>query len=367
MQPLFTNMYLLHIKPHLMNTVTQRKPCYYYNYQLTNYNDWIQNFGTELKTTVVNNRLILPQKIGNGFAQTYKIEEGFSALINNYFLSSDVTFERAASDDFELILYFFELDLSGSKFFTVNNDAVQPENKIFNAIRVVNSMNINKLELQKNTGIKSLSIHLSNQWIQKNTTPTLEKVFTYIKKSQYLKQFVQAKQQKIINEIINLPINHPYGNLFVKSRVMRLLDKIFEEIVQRDDLEAPEKISEETFLTLQKIEYLLIQNYNTSFLSIEKLARIALMSESKLKKTFKQAFGMGLYEYYQKNRMHKAKEMLMLGKYSVGEIGANLGYQNLSNFSAAFKKEFKCLPKEVSMMYLKPQSAKQVTPTVSNK
>ncbi len=55
---------------------------------------------------------------------------------------------------------------------------------------------------------------------------------------------------------------------------------------------------------------------------------------------------MGLYEYYQKNRMHKAKELLETTKYSVSDVGSLLGYQNLSNFSHAFKKEFGQLPKD---------------------
>lgn len=71
------------------------------------------------------------------------------------------------------------------------------------------------------------------------------------------------------------------------------------------------------------------------------------MSESKLKKLFKVSFGMGLYEYFQKNRMHRAKEHILSGKYSITEVGMRLGYQNISNFSAAFRKEFQCLPSEV--------------------
>jgi AraC-like DNA-binding protein len=55
---------------------------------------------------------------------------------------------------------------------------------------------------------------------------------------------------------------------------------------------------------------------------------------------------MGLYEYYQKNRMHKAKELLHTGKYSVSQVGSMLGYQNLSNFSASFKKEFNSTPSD---------------------
>jgi AraC-like DNA-binding protein len=73
-----------------------------------------------------------------------------------------------------------------------------------------------------------------------------------------------------------------------------------------------------------------------------------LMSESKLKKLFKQSYAMGMYEYFQKNRMHKAKDLILLQKHTVSEVGSMLGYQNLSNFSAAFKKEFGCLPSELS-------------------
>jgi AraC-like DNA-binding protein len=73
------------------------------------------------------------------------------------------------------------------------------------------------------------------------------------------------------------------------------------------------------------------------------------MSESKLKKLFKQSFGMGLYEYYQKNRMHRAKEFILSAKYSISQVGSKLGYQNLSNFSAAFRKEFHCLPSEIAV------------------
>jgi hypothetical protein len=58
-------------------------------------------------------------------------------------------------------------------------------------------------------------------------------------------------------------------------------------------------------------------------------------------------FGMGMYEYYQKNRMHRAKDLILTRKHSVTAVGTMLGYQNLSNFSNAFKKEFNFLPSEV--------------------
>ena len=47
-----------------------------------------------------------------------------------------------------------------------------------------------------------------------------------------------------------------------------------------------------------------------------------------------------------KNKMHKAKELLNSGEYSVSQVGSLLGYHNLSNFSNSFKKEFNRLPRD---------------------
>ncbi len=44
--------------------------------------------------------------------------------------------------------------------------------------------------------------------------------------------------------------------------------------------------------------------------------------------------------------MNRAKVLMLTHKYSIKEIGSQLGYSNLSNFSIAFKKEFKQLPSD---------------------
>ena len=56
---------------------------------------------------------------------------------------------------------------------------------------------------------------------------------------------------------------------------------------------------------------------------------------------------MKLYEYYNRNRLEKAKDLLQSGKYSVKEVGMDIGFSNLSNFAKAFKKEFGILPNEM--------------------
>jgi AraC-like DNA-binding protein len=56
---------------------------------------------------------------------------------------------------------------------------------------------------------------------------------------------------------------------------------------------------------------------------------------------------MKLYEFYNRNRLEKAKEMLKTGHFSVKQVGYDIGFSNLSNFAKAFKKEFGLLPKDM--------------------
>ena len=81
--------------------------------------------------------------------------------------------------------------------------------------------------------------------------------------------------------------------------------------------------------------------------TISQLARDAAMSPSKLKKQFKDVFGLPVYEYFQKKRMQKARELLLEGNRSIKSVGMELGFSNLSNFSMAFRKEFGKLPSEM--------------------
>src|SRR5204863_5073225 len=77
------------------------------------------------------------------------------------------------------------------------------------------------------------------------------------------------------------------------------------------------------------------------------LSKVATMSPTKLKKDFKAMYGLPIYEYFQKNRMMRAKVLLMEGGYAVKEVGMMVGYSNLGHFAASFKKEFGVLPSEM--------------------
>jgi transcriptional regulator GlxA family with amidase domain len=59
-------------------------------------------------------------------------------------------------------------------------------------------------------------------------------------------------------------------------------------------------------------------------------------------------YGLPIYEYYQKNRMIRARSLLLEGRYAIKEVGIMVGYSNLGHFAGSFRKEFGLLPSEVA-------------------
>jgi AraC-like DNA-binding protein len=129
---------------------------------------------------------------------------------------------------------------------------------------------------------------------------------------------------------------------------MLLIERFFSRLYERSRsvLTSP-KISRYDIHQLMHVEALLTENILTRPPTIDQLAQEAAMSSAKLKKLFKEVYGTSIYAYYQKQRLSVARDMLLSGDYSVKEVGLQIGYSNLSNFAAAFKKEFNLLPSEI--------------------
>ena len=80
-------------------------------------------------------------------------------------------------------------------------------------------------------------------------------------------------------------------------------------------------------------------------LTIPELAASTQLSESKLKKLFKQFYGIPLYRYLLTFRMKKAQSLL-LKDTPIKVISQTVGYRTESNFCKAFRKELGESPKK---------------------
>jgi AraC-like DNA-binding protein len=174
--------------------------------------------------------------------------------------------------------------------------------------------------------------------------------------SKYFSGFVQCgaidpldvEYRGILKELMNENITHPLSINFLQNRTMLLIEKFLLKLSVQEKSQADKlKFTDNEIVRLMKIESMLVNDFSVTPPNINYLSKISAMSPTKLKTDFKKLYGIPIYEYYQKNRMQRAKLLLMEGKYSIKEVGIKVGYSNLSHFAGSFKKEFGQLPSEM--------------------
>lgn len=92
----------------------------------------------------------------------------------------------------------------------------------------------------------------------------------------------------------------------------------------------------------------LLKDHLVSPPSLQELAAHVNLSINKLEHGFKEVFGMPVFAYIRESKMQKARLLFLETSMNVSEVAWEIGYVNVSHFSAAFKKRFGILPKHFS-------------------
>ncbi len=102
-------------------------------------------------------------------------------------------------------------------------------------------------------------------------------------------------------------------------------------------------IEKEDKLTFRKK----VDTHIWSNLKLEEIAFLCNMSLSSFKRHFISEFNEPPGKWFQRKRLQKAKELLQNGQIKPSDIYLESGYNNLSNFSTAFKNEFGVSPARI--------------------
>jgi AraC-like DNA-binding protein len=204
----------------------------------------------------------------------------------------------------------------------------------------------------KGTRVKSVNILFCKEWLEQflkvESVGDIIRKYLNLRMSAFNYEPMDMEYKRLLGEIVQTHANAAYETLVIQNRVMLLLERFFTRTYYKmSDMHFDVKVSNEDISRVKTIEKELLKDFSAEPPGINKLARLAAMSPSKLKNCFKEIFGLPVYQYYQKNRMNKAKAMLLSRKYSVREVGIEVGYSNLSNFAKAFKKSFDQLPSDL--------------------
>ncbi|RXK62770.1 AraC family transcriptional regulator [Lacibacter luteus] len=322
--------------------------------QHTDYHTLLQSFAAQLNCAYEDNVLQLPAHVGEGFFKLVELPNGLQALLSDITYNTDVTFRRTKSEIYYCVLYFNDSALSEPLQFERNGKWHVDKSIRRSGISLVSSTSDMSFTMKAKTKARTINLLLPELWINSNLNRYNElhllMRFNQQQNSISYPEPFDAQNRILFDEVFETEESNPMQQMIVKNRIMLLLEQFLSKVhrkMEENPDAGPRKIKPADLSKLMEIEAILVQDFGQPPPTIVTLAGFSKMSVSKLKSTFKKVYGTGIYEYYQKNRMLKARALLLTGKYNVKEVGTQLGYTNLSNFSLAFKKEFGLLPSEV--------------------
>jgi len=97
---------------------------------------------------------------------------------------------------------------------------------------------------------------------------------------------------------------------------------------------------------IQKLLNRVIENMTRVDFDVEELASIIGMSRSNLFRKIKTVTGQTPIDFIFSIRMKRSLELLIEQKLNISEIAFQVGFENLSSFSRAFKKQYGMPPSD---------------------
>ncbi|MBO9732799.1 MAG: helix-turn-helix transcriptional regulator [Chitinophaga sp.] len=151
--------------------------------------------------------------------------------------------------------------------------------------------------------------------------------------------------QGIINNLQQAPYQGHLKAVYLEAKAIELF---LMQVKQLDDIHLPKKITipGKDIASLHEIKDYITQHFDRP-LSLMELARKAGINQMKLKTGFKELFNTTVFGYLSDIRMQEAKRLLQEEKLYVSEVADRIGYKHPHHFTAAFRKKFGQLPRDI--------------------
>ena len=153
----------------------------------------------------------------------------------------------------------------------------------------------------------------------------------------FFRAFIPAEAEHYFRRIISLQnFNTPCHRICAEGYLFNLLSALSTKKSEYDSTvysDAVSKITEYIGLNWQKK------------ISVEELAKMVALSESRTAHLFKEATGKSIHKYILEKKIQSAKELLRNTDMTVAEISRTVGYDDALYFSKVFRSEVGASPK----------------------
>ena len=150
---------------------------------------------------------------------------------------------------------------------------------------------------------------------------------------------VPREMSRLVHQLLHNPYNEKVRGLYYSNWVRELL---LVHLVSKE-IKLPGEITEDDIAAAQQADHIIGTDLSMHY-TIRTLARKVGTNVSRLKKTFKQLYGVGPFERLLLKRMEHAKFLLATTNKPIKEVAVEAGYADAGNFITAFGENFDISP-----------------------
>lgn len=321
------------------------------SYDDISYKTLYPKFAKAFAAPFEKHKIVLPPHVGNGYFELVPLGDELFASIENFHSAIEIKFCRKKRKENFYILHFDELKGVHDLSIQIDGEVVGARGQTISTAMLTSNQFDFCYILPKGSKVRSLYILLTEEWMKEylelDSEVEVLKTYLSLRMKHLNREPFNPDYRKYFAQIFETPEHKPLRELHLRNSIMMLIEVFFSRLFRKmkEVEDSPIlKMDNKDLYKLMEVEWMLVKDFSKAPPTITDLATYTNMSVSKLKSAFKKVYGTGIYEYFQKSRMHKARTLLVTNGFTVKEVGMKLGYTNLSNFSLAFKKEFGVLP-----------------------
>jgi len=201
------------------------------------------------------------------------------------------------------------------------------------------------IELKKLNALPEVEQEIFNQYLPQLINPNADFV-------EGPSLYMTPDMQNAVQKIMTTQYKGSTRLMFLKSQVNELLSH-FIAYIASDKVESITDLDRNKLFQAKEI----IVNNISKPPSLSELSKLIGLNNNKLKKNFKELFGIPVFKFLQEERLNKAHELLSSKNgMSVNETAWFVGYESLSSFSNAFQKKFGARPNEIKQQFFSNKS-----------
>ena len=269
----------------------------------------------------------LSPEIGEGYYWTYGKHDLYDIRIH------DFSYHRDMLMDFEL-----PESLSIAYYESISGEEISPYRRLkAGCVKAFHGGTPYRVMIHKKIPVRSINIEIMpayyNKYLQTLYTKGSvypEKIFGEIDQTFEFREMVQ-----LLMKVKNYAGTGIAAKLFYESKVAEAVSLIVEWSNHRKK-RGVDSISARDNKQMKNVTAYIDDHY-TLELSLEQIAKIACMSQTKLKYTFKRYHECTITEYIQQRRMGQAEHLLANSDLPIGQVAKVVGYTSPSRFSELFR------------------------------